>query len=64
MHMWCTVAVAALSGNAVKAAMNHRDHVAPQMTAAQIGKAQDMPRRCQETKFKKCDQGSSDGVIK
>ena len=46
-HMWYNVAAAALSGNEGKAAMKRRDHVASQMTAAQIEKAQEMARRCQ-----------------
>ena len=54
-HMWSNVAAAALSGDEGKAAMKRRDHVASQMTAAQIGKAQEMARRCQETKFKECE---------
>ena len=54
-HMWSNVAAAALSGDDGKAAMKRRDHVASEMTAAQIGKAQEMARRCQETKFKECD---------
>ena len=54
-HMWYTVAAAALSGDDGKAAMKRRDHVASQMTAAQIEKAQEMARRCQESKFKACD---------
>ena len=54
-HMWYSVAAAALSGDDGKAAMKDRDHVASEMTAAQIGKAQEMARRCQETKFKECE---------
>ena len=54
-HMWYSVAAATLSGDDGKAAMKSRDHVASQMTAAQIEKAQEMARRCQETKFKGCD---------
>ena len=54
-HMWYTVAAAALSGDAGKISMKNRDDVASKMTAAQIGKAQEMARRCQETKFKECD---------
>jgi TPR repeat protein len=54
-YMWCTVAVAALSGDNGKAAMKRRDVVASQMTAAQIMKAQEMARRCQDTKFKECE---------
>ena len=54
-HMWSSIAAAALNGDAGKTAMKLRDHVATQMTAAQIEKAQEMARRCQETKFKQCD---------
>ena len=54
-HMWYHVAAAALSGDEGKAAMKRRDHVASQMTAEQIGNAQEMAQRCQETTFKECD---------
>ena len=54
-HMWFNVAAAALSGDEGKAAMKNRDHVASQMTAAQIEKAQEMARRCQQSQFKECD---------
>ena len=54
-HMWFNVAATALSGDTLKSAMENRDSVASRMTTAQIGKAQEMARRCQETKFKKCD---------
>ena len=54
-HMWFNVAGAALSGDVGKTVMKNRDVVASQMTAAQIGKAQEMAWRCQETKFKECD---------
>ena len=54
-HMWFNVSVAASSGDIRKTGMKGRDRVASQMTAAQIGKAQEMARRCQETKFKECD---------
>ena len=54
-HMWYNVAAAALSGDEGKAAMKRRDHVASQMTAAQIEKAQEMARRCQQSQFKECD---------
>ena len=54
-HMWYSVAAAALSGDEGKAAMKRRDYVASQMTAAQIGKSQEMTRRCQDTTFKACD---------
>jgi hypothetical protein len=42
-----------LSGDDGKKAMEHRDHVASQMTAAQLKTAQEMTRRCQQ--FKECD---------
>ena len=54
-HMWYSVAAAALSGDEGKAAMKRRDSVASQMTAVQIGNAQEMARRCQQSKFKECD---------
>ena len=54
-HMWFNVAAAALSGDEGKAAMKNRDHVASQMTAAQIGQAEVMARRCQQSQFKECD---------
>ena len=53
-HMWYSLAAAALSGDDGKTAMKRRDYVAAQMTAAQIETAQEMARRCQETKFKEC----------
>ena len=54
-HMWFNVAAAALSGDEGKAAMKNREHVASQMTAAQIGQAEVMARRCQQSQFKECD---------
>ena len=54
-HMWYNVAAAGLSGDNGKAVVTIRDHVASQMTAAQIGKAQEMARRCQQSQFKECD---------
>ena len=54
-HMWYFVATEALSGDEGKTAMKNRDEVALRMTAAQIGKALAMARRCQKTKFKECD---------
>lgn len=54
-HMWYNVGAAALSGDEKEISMTDlRDDVASRMTAAQIGKAQEMARRCQETKFKEC----------
>ena len=54
-HMWSNIAAATLNGDEGKTALTRRDHVASQMTAAQIEKAQEMARRCQDTKFKECD---------
>jgi uncharacterized protein len=54
-YMWSSVAAAALGGDEGKAAIKRRDHVASQMTPAQIDKAQEMAHRCQATKFKECD---------
>ena len=54
-HMWYNVAAAALSGDEGKLSMENRDDVASRMTGAQIGRAQEMARRCQQTKFKECD---------
>ena len=54
-HMWYNVAGTALSGDLGKTAMKNRDSIASRMTVAQIEKAQERARRCQETKFKECD---------
>ena len=53
-HMWFNVSAATLNGKDRKTAVTYRNSVALQMTAAQIGKAQGMARRCQDTKFKEC----------
>lgn len=54
-HMWSSIAAATLNGDEGKTALARRDHVASQMTAVQIEKAQELARRCQDTKFKECD---------
>ena len=54
-HMWYTVSAAASSGDEGKISRERRDFVAKQMTAAQIEKAQEMARRCQQSQFKECD---------
>jgi tetratricopeptide (TPR) repeat protein len=54
-YMWSNIAAASLNGDEGKTALTRRDHVASQMTAAQIEKAQEMVRRCQDTKFKECE---------
>ena len=35
--------------------LKERDNILSRMTAQQIEKAQEMARRCEETKFKECD---------
>ena len=35
--------------------MKNRYHVVSQMTAAQVEKAQEMARRCQQSQFVECD---------
>jgi len=58
-YMWSSVAAIAMNDDEGKAAMTRRDHVASQMTPAQIGKAQEMARRCQDTKFKECNRATA-----
>ncbi len=53
--MWYTVAAAMLNGDEGKIAMERRDHLTSQMTAAQIKEAQEMARHCQQSQFKECD---------
>jgi TPR repeat protein len=54
-HMWYSIGAKASSGDERRISLENRDNVASQMTATQIGKAHEMARRCQETKFKECD---------
>ena len=54
-YMWDSLAVATLSSDVGQATMKHRGHLASQMTDAQIERAQEMARRCQDTKFKECE---------
>ena len=54
-YTWYSVAAAALSGDDGQTTMKNRDIVALRVTAAQIGKAQKMARRCQQSQFKECD---------
>ena len=54
-YMWLTIAAEASRGDDVKTAIKNQNNVASQMTAAQIGKAQEMTRRCQQSQFKECD---------
>ena len=52
-HMWLTLA--ALSGDSGDTATKKRDRIASKMTTEQIATAQEMARRCQESKLKNCD---------
>jgi TPR repeat protein len=54
-YMWSSVASEALGGVDGREAEKNRGLAASQMTAAQIVKAQEMTRRCQQSKFKVCD---------
>jgi uncharacterized protein len=54
-HMWFDLAAAASTGNSRDTATEKRDRIASKMTAEQIGTAQEMARRCQESKLKNCD---------
>ena len=53
--MWYAIAAAMLSGEDAKVAKRLQDYVASHLTAVQIETAQEMARRCQDTKFKECD---------
>ena len=54
-HMWFNLAAAALSGDSGDTAIKKRDRIASKMTAEQLATAQEMERRCQESKLKNCD---------
>jgi TPR repeat protein len=54
-HMWFSLAAAASTGNSRDQAIENRDTIESKMTAEQIGTAQEMARRCQESKLKNCD---------
>jgi hypothetical protein len=54
-HMWFSLAAAAMSGDSGDTATKNRDRIASKMTAEQIATAQEMARRCQDSKLKKCD---------
>jgi hypothetical protein len=54
-HMWFNLAAAASTGDSRDTATENRDRIASKMTAEQIGTAQEMARRCQESKLKNCD---------
>ncbi len=54
-HAWFTLAAAASSGDSGDTVTKNRDRIASKMTAEQIAAAQEMARRCQESKFKNCN---------
>jgi hypothetical protein len=54
-HMWFSLAAAAMSGDSGDTATKNRDRIASKITAEQIAAAQEMARRCQESKLKNCD---------
>ena len=54
-YMWYHLAAEALSGDDAMVAIKLRDRVASRMITSQIAKAQEMARRCQQSKFKECD---------
>jgi hypothetical protein len=54
-HMWFTLAAAGLSGDSGDTATKNREGIASKMTAEQIATAQEMARRCQESKLKNCE---------
>ena len=53
-HMWFNLAAASLSGEDGKNATDGRNTLAARMTSAQIAQAQEMARKCQQSKFKDC----------
>jgi TPR repeat protein len=54
-HTWFTLAATASNGDAGDMAVKRRDEIASKMTAEQLAVAQEMARRCQESKLKDCD---------
>ena len=54
-YMWFNLAAAALNGDSGDRATKKRDRIASKMTAEQIATAQEMGRRCRESKLKNCD---------
>jgi hypothetical protein len=50
--MWLTLAASAASGDAAK---KYRDTFDAKMTAEQIAAAEELARRCRESKLKKCE---------
>ena len=54
-YAWFDVAAAESSGDSRGTATKKRDRIAAKMTAEQIGTAQEIARRCQESKLKNCE---------
>ena len=54
-HMWFNLAAASSSDDSRDTAIENRDRIASEMTAEQIATAEEMARRCQESKLKNCD---------
>ena len=54
-HMWYSLAATAASDEEQMISITNRESVTSHMTAAQIVNAQEMARRCQDTKFKECE---------
>ena len=54
-YAWYDVAAAESSGDSRGTATKKRDRIAAKMTAEQIGTAQEIARRCQESKLKNCE---------
>jgi hypothetical protein len=54
-YMWYHLAAKGLNRDDAMVARKLRDRVASRMSAAQIAKALEMGRRCQQSKFKECD---------
>jgi hypothetical protein len=53
--MWYHLAGAMLPGDDGTTALKRRDQLSSHMTAAQIEQAQELARRCQQSRFKQCD---------
>jgi TPR repeat protein len=53
-YMWFNLAATALSGDSGDTATKKRDRIASKMAAEQFETAQEMARRCQESKLKNC----------
>jgi hypothetical protein len=53
--MWFNPAAAASTGDSGDTATKKRDRIASKMTAEQIETAQEMARRCRESKLENCD---------